>query len=225
MREGNRRYAALKFNVAGRDLGSVVDEARNKVAASVKPLIGHAFAWTGEFENQARAMGKLAVVVPVSFLLVFLLLYLALQSVRGALAVVAVAPLAMTGGVFGVWLLGINLSVSAAVGFITLLGQVCLASLLVVAAIDARLDAGESAPSAVLGGAADRIRAVLMTALLAMLGLAPMAVSTAIGSETQRPFAVVIISGLLTATGVTLWVLPVLYCAIAKRPPLEGEVP
>jgi heavy metal efflux system protein len=178
---------------------------------------GSFLRWGGEFENQQRALARLAVIVPISFLAVFALLYTALGSVWSALTVLLVAPLAMSGGVFGLAVAAIPLSVSAAVGFIALLGQVCLASLLVVSAVDDRRRQGDDLTTALSQGAASRFRAVLMTAMLAILGLMPMAVSTGVGSETERPFAVVIISGLVTAIAVTLLVLPPAYRLIAGK--------
>ena len=177
-REANSRLLALKFNVEGRDMGSVVTEAHGASSTrEVKVPDGHFFVWGGEFENQQRAMARLAVIVPIAFLVVFVLLYSALGSARSALAVLLAAPFAMTGGVFALALAGIPLSVSAAVGFIALLGQVWLASLLVVSAVDDRRRDGEELMPALVGGAASRFRAVLMTALLAILGLMPMALS------------------------------------------------
>jgi len=218
-REANSRVLALKFNVEGRDLGSVVSEGIAAVKRGVKVPEGNYLVWGGEFENQKRALGRLAVIVPFSFVIVFILLYMALGSIPSALSVVLVAPLAMSGGIFGLALAHIPLSVSAAVGFIALLGQVCLASLLVVSAIDQRRVQGESLMAALTAGAATRFRTVLMTALLAILGLMPAAVSSGVGSETQKPFAVVIITGLATAVAVTLFVLPFVYALIARRPP------
>ena len=151
---------------------------------------------------------------------------MALQSARSAATVLAVTPFAMTGGALALLLCGINLSVSAAVGFIALLGQVCLAALLVMSAIDARRRAGNPLVDAIIGGALDRLRAVLVTALLAILGLMPMAVSRGVGSEIQRPFALVIIGGLLSSIAVVLFVLPVLYATIGGAPlpvPEEGD--
>jgi len=214
-REANSRMLALKFNVEGRDLGSVVTDAIAAVKRDVKVAEGNYLVWGGEFENQKRALGRLAVIVPVSFLVVFVLLVMALGSVRSALPVLIVAPFAMSGGVFGLEAAHIPLSVSAAVGFIALLGQVCLASLLVVSAIDQHRAWGEDLRPAIIGGAATRFRTVLMTAMLAMLGLMPAALSAGVGSETQRPFAVVIVSGLVTAVAVTLFVLPFVYSLIA----------
>jgi len=218
-REANSRVLALKFNVEGRDLGSVVTESIAAVARDVKVPEGNYLVWGGEFENQKRALARLAVIVPFSFLVVFVLLYMALGSVGSAFSVLLVAPLAMSGGVLGLAATGIPLSVSAAVGFIALLGQVCLASLLVVSAVEQRRRSGEDLLPALAAGAASRFRTVLLTALLAILGLMPAALSTGVGSETQRPFAVVIISGLVTAVAVTLFVLPFAYSLVVRRTP------
>ncbi|QDE72161.1 heavy metal resistance protein CzcA [Myxococcus xanthus] len=216
-REANSRTLALKFNVEGRDMGSTIQEAMATVEREVTVPEGTFLKWGGEFENQERALGRLAVIVPISFLVVFALLYAALGSMRSASAVLAGAPFAMCGGVLALAVTGIPLSVSAAVGFITLLGQVCLASLLVVSAVDDRRKAGESLEAALPAGASSRFRAVLMTALLAMLGLMPAALSSGAGSETQRPFAVVIIGGLVTAVLVSLFALPAFYSVIVGK--------
>jgi cobalt-zinc-cadmium resistance protein CzcA len=221
-REANSRVLALKFNVEGRDLGSVVTDAIAVVKRDVKVPEGNYLVWGGEYENQKRALQRLAVIVPFSFLVVFVLLLMALGSVTSALSVLIVAPLAMSGGVFGLLAARIPLSVSAAVGFIALLGQVCLASLLVVSAVDQRRNQGAELIQAVAAGTASRFRTVLMTALLAMLGLMPAAMSSGVGSETQRPFAVVIVSGLITAVAVTLFVLPFAYGVVARKPRRTG---
>ncbi|MBX3185278.1 MAG: efflux RND transporter permease subunit [Polyangiaceae bacterium] len=216
-REANSRSLALKFNVEGRDMGSVVKEAMSAVKADVAIPEGYRVTWGGEFENQHRAMSRLAVVVPLSLAVVFTLLVMALGSARSALVVMCVVPLSLTGGVFALALTGINLSVSAAVGFIALLGQVSLAALLVVGAVDERRRAGDPMNTAILEGAGQRFRAVLMLAALAMLGLLPMAISTGVGSETQRPFAVVLIGGMVTTLGVVLLILPLVYRTLARR--------
>jgi heavy metal efflux system protein len=218
-REGNSRFSALKFNVEGRDMGSVVNDAMAAVDQAVTVPEGHFLEWGGEFESQQRAMARLAVIVPLSILVVFALLYMALGSLTSALAVIMIAPFALTGGLFVLIATGIPLSVSAAVGFIALLGQATLASLLVVSAVDERRRSGETMMPALVAGAASRFRIVLMTALLAILGLMPMALSTGVGSETQRPFAVVIIGGLVTAVPVTLFLLPPVYSFIVRRVP------
>ncbi|HSR98493.1 MAG TPA: CusA/CzcA family heavy metal efflux RND transporter, partial [Kofleriaceae bacterium] len=217
--EANSRFMALKFNVEGRDVGSVIQEAQALVGpdAKVRPPDGHYFVWGGEFENQQRAMARLRIVVPVALLVVVVLLYSALGSARSALAVILTAPFALTGGVFALLLAGIPLSVSAAVGFIALLGQVSLAGLLVVSAIESRRTAGMPLGDAIVEGPTSRFRALVMAAMLAILGLLPMALSHAVGSETQRPFAVVIIGGMVTTLVVALAVLPVLYHLITPR--------
>ena len=218
-REANSRVLALKFNVENRDLGSVVTDGIAAVQRDVKVPEGNYLVWGGEFENQKRALARLAVIVPFSFLVVFVLLFMALGSVGSAFSVLLVAPLAMSGGVLGLAAAHIPLSVSASVGFIALLGQVCLASLLVVSAVEQRRRSGEDLLPALVAGAASRFRTVLMTALLAILGLMPAALSPGVGSETQRPFAVVIITGLVTAVAVTLFVLPFAYSLIVRKPP------
>ncbi|MDQ3032468.1 MAG: CusA/CzcA family heavy metal efflux RND transporter [Myxococcota bacterium] len=216
-REDNSRTMALKFNVEGRDLGSVIRDAMAAVDASVRAPDGHWFAWSGEFENQQRAMARLQVIVPLSLLVVLGLLYSALGSMRSAGLILAAAPFAMSGGIFALAAAGIPLSVSAAVGFIALLGQVSLAGLLVMSAIDAERARGGSARDAIPIGAAARFRAVLMTAVLAMIGLLPMAFGTGVGSETQRPFALVIVGGMVTTLFVALFVLPALYAMLGPR--------
>jgi len=218
-REANSRMMSLKFNVEGRDMGSVIREAMAAVDRKVKLPEGNFFTWGGEFENQRRAMTRLGVIVPLSVLIVFALLVTALGSPASALTVLGITPFAMTGGVVALVLTGIPLSVSAAVGFIALLGQACLASLLVVSAADERRRGGEAMIPALIAACASRFRIVLMTALLAILGLTPMALSEGVGSETQRPFAVVIIGGLVTAVAVTLFALPAVYSLIVRKAP------
>ncbi len=222
-REANSRYMALKFNVEGRDLGSVVHDAIALVEEKVTLPDGHFLVWGGEFENQQRAMARLGVMIPIAVVIVLALLYTALQSSRSAGAILIATPFAMTGGVFALWLTNIPLSVSAAIGFIALLGQVCLMGLLVVSATEEMRRSGYTLNEAVREGAAQRLRAVLMASLLALLGLLPMALSTSIGSETQRPFAVVIVGGMLTTFFVAMFVLPVIYTFVTSRHMLTPE--
>jgi cobalt-zinc-cadmium resistance protein CzcA len=216
-RESNSRFGALKFNVEGRDMGSAIADAMAAVDAGVDVPEGHFLVWSGEFENQQRALARLQVVVPLSILIVLALLYGALQSGRGALSILLVIPVALTGGVFALALGGVVLSVSAAVGFIALLGQVSLAGLLVVSAIEERRRVGMAFGGAVLLGSRARMRAVLMTAVLAMLGLMPMALATGVGSETQRPFALVVVGGMATTLMTALFVLPIVYTFVVSR--------
>jgi cobalt-zinc-cadmium resistance protein CzcA len=197
-------------------MGSFVAEARSKVAAAVPMPPGYEIAWGGEFENQQRAMARLKLVIPLSLALTFLLLFSAFGSIADCLLILTNVPFALIGGVCGLALAGMPLSVSAAVGFIALLGQAVLNGVLVVAAIRSRLETGEGLYDAVVSGTRDRLRAVLMTALLASLGLLPAALSHAIGSETQRPIAVVVVAGTLSAAALTLIILPVTYYWAAR---------
>jgi cobalt-zinc-cadmium resistance protein CzcA len=208
-REGGRRYLGVRMNVRGRDLGTFVAEARQKVQASVRLPDGYSTEWGGEFENQERAMARLRLVVPLALVITFILLFSAFDGVLDAAVILLHVPLALAGGIFALGLAGMTLSVSAAVGFIALLGQAVLNGVLVVAAIRARVQAGDAPYQAVWRGSLDRLPAILMTALLASLGLVPAAMSHAIGSETQQPIAVVVVGGTLTAAMLTLIVLPV----------------
>jgi cobalt-zinc-cadmium resistance protein CzcA len=215
-RENGRRYIGVRMNVRDRDMGSFVTEARSKVAAAVPMPPGYEITWGGEFENQQRAMARLKLVIPLSLALTFLLLFSAFGSIADCLLILTNVPFALIGGVCGLALAGMPLSVSAAVGFIALLGQAVLNGVLVVAAIRSRLETGEALYDAVVSGTRDRLRAVLMTALLASLGLLPAAMSHAIGSETQRPIAVVVVAGTLSAAALTLIILPVTYYWAAR---------
>jgi cobalt-zinc-cadmium resistance protein CzcA len=214
---------ALKFNIENRDLGSVVHEAMDIVEKNVTVPEGNFLVWGGEFENQQRAMARLSIMVPVAIVIVLGLLYTALQSARSAATILIATPFAMTGGVFALWLTNIPVSVSAAIGFIALLGQVCLMGLLVVSATEELRRSGMELFEAVIEGASQRLRAVLMASLLALLGLLPMAVSTGIGSETQRPFAVVIVGGMLTTFFVAMFILPVIYTFMTSKTMLTPE--
>ena len=210
-RENGKRYVGIRMNVRNRDLGSFIAEAQQRVASGVKIPTGYNLLWGGEFENQQRAMKRLTLVLPLSILLTFLLLFAAFGSVWDATLILLNMPVALLGGLLGLSVAGMTLSVSAAVGFIALLGQAVLNGVLVVSAIRARIDRGENLWTATFEGARERLRAVLMTALLASLGLLPAAMSHAIGSETQRPIAVVVVGGTISSALLTLVVLPVSY--------------
>jgi heavy metal efflux system protein len=210
-RENGRRYVGIRMNVRNRDLGSFVGEAQQRVNAAIRLPAGYQMTWGGEFENQQRAMARLRLVLPLALVITFLLLFSSFGSVWDASLILLNVPFALLGGVLGLALADMTLSVSAAVGFIALLGQAVLNGVLVVAAIKARRERGEPLRDAVMAGASDRLRAVLMTALLASLGLVPAAMSRAIGSETQRPIAVVVVWGTISAAALTLVVLPVTY--------------
>jgi len=210
-RENGQRYIGVRMNVRGRDLGSFVAEAQQKVTSDVPVPQGYEVTWGGEFENQQRAMARLRIVIPLALLITFLLLFSAFNSIFDATLILLNVPFALVGGIFALAAADMPLSVSAAVGFIALLGQAVLNGVLVVAAIRVRLGNGEPLQDAVIQGTRDRLRAVLMTALLASLGLLPAAMSHAIGSETQRPIAVVVVGGTITAAALALVVLPVTF--------------
>jgi len=215
-RENGTRLSAISIFIKGRDMGSVVADMQERIAKISLPQ-GWFVTWSGEFENQQRAMKRLSVIVPISTFLIFVLLFDAFKSVKSALLILVNVPLGLIGGIFALLLSGIPLSVSAAIGFIALFGQAVLNGVVMVSYFNQLQDAGLKPYDAVLQGAATRLRTVLMTALLAMLGLLPMALSHGIGSETQRPLAIVIIGGLVSATLLTLVVLPTLYLVIERR--------
>ena len=210
-REDGTRIVAIGIFIQGRDMGSVVKDLQAAVETKVKLKQGYEIIWSGEFENQRRAMARLSWVVPVSILLIFILLFDAFKSLRSALLIISNVPFALIGGIVGLAITGIPLSVSAAIGFIALFGQAVLNGVVIVTCYNQLREQGMGATEAVIQGSMIRLRTVLMTALLAMLGLLPMALSHAIGAETQRPLAVVIIGGLVSATLLTLLVLPTLY--------------
>ena len=216
-RENGQRVLSIGVFIRDRDMGSVVADMKRASAAKIQLPAGYSMAWSGEFENQERAMARLAIIVPISVLVIFLLLYNTFQSFKSALLIVLNIPFALIGGIFALLATGIPLSVSAAIGFIALFGQAVLNGVVMVAYFNQFRQAGMVAREAVLNGSLTRMRTVLMTGLLAMLGLLPMALSHDIGSETQKPLAVVVIGGLLTATVLTLIVLPTLYLAIYRR--------
>ena len=210
-RENGHRYVGIRMNVRGRDLGSFVEEARARVGKEVSMPSGVTVEWGGEFESKERAMTRLELVVPVALLITLILLFNAFGAFSPAVLVLLNVPFALIGGVAGLAWMGMPLSVSAAVGFIALIGQASLNGVLVLSAIIERRKTGDPLDIAITNGCRERLRAVLMTAALAALGLVPAAMSHAIGSEVQRPIAVVIVGGTLSACALTLIVLPVMY--------------
>ncbi|MGX2040317.1 efflux RND transporter permease subunit [Methylocaldum sp. MU1018] len=217
-REENMRRIAIKCNLIGRDQGGFVEEAMPRVAREVALPPGYRVVWSGQFENQQRAMKRLSIIVPISLTLIFVLLFWAFQSVRHASLIVMNVPFALIGGLVALWLTGINLSVSAAVGFIALFGIAVQNGVILVSQLNRLQQEGRSLHDAIVIGSVSRLRPVAMTALMAMLGLIPAAVSTSVGSETAKPFAVVIIGGLVTATVLTLTILPLLYRHFEENP-------
>mgnify|MGYP000564783543 CR=1 FL=1 len=210
-REAGRRTVAIGVFIKGRDMGSVVADMKERVEKNIKIPSGYTLGWSGEFENQERAMQRLTMVVPVSLLLIFVLLFDAFSSLKMAALILVNVPLALIGGFVALFAFSIPLSVSAAIGFIALSGQAVLNGVVMLSVFQQLRNAGHSVLEAAKIGSMQRLRTVLMTALLAALGLLPMALSHDIGSETQRPLAIVVIGGLFTATLLTLVVLPALY--------------
>ncbi|MFY7924032.1 MAG: efflux RND transporter permease subunit, partial [Gemmatimonas sp.] len=221
--EDAQRRALVLSNVRGRDLGSFVQEVRARIAREVTLPSGVFLEWGGQYENQQRAMSRLTLVVPAALVLIFGLLYLSFRSVPQAVLVLSNVPFALVGGIAALWLRGLNLSLSASIGFIALFGIAVLNGVVMVEHLNHMRHSDDPADDTVLArvnrGAADRLRPVLMTALVASLGFIPMALSTSPGSEVQRPLASVVIGGLVTSTVLTLFVLPVLYAWLEARAP------
>ena len=223
-RESGGRSVAIKVNLRDRDQGGFVAEAQRKVADAVPLPPGYSLTWGGQFENQQRAMKRLQVIVPISALLIFSLLFWAFRSVKYSLLVLAMVPFTLVGGIAGLGLAGLHLSVSAAVGFIAVAGISVQNGVILVEHIAERLRGGTEFAAAVVEGAVARLRPILMTALMAGLGLLPAALSHGIGSETQRPFAVVIVGGIVSGTLFTLLLLPMLYLRLGKEEAPDGAV-
>lgn len=216
-RENGQRVVSIGIFIKDRDMGSVVTDMQEMVKTKVNVPVNTTVTWSGEFENQERAMARLAVVVPLSILIIFVLLFDAFGSFKNALLIVANIPFALIGGIVALFITGIPLSVSAAIGFIALFGQAVLNGVVMVSVFGQLIAEGMTPEEAVHEGAMSRLRTVLMTGLLAMFGLLPMALSHNIGAETQRPLAVVVIGGLISATLLTLLVLPSVYLWVVKK--------
>ncbi len=214
--EGQRRIVVMS-NVRGRDLGSFVAEVRAKLDQQIVLPPGYFVEYGGQFENQRRAMARLALIVPIAIAAIFVLLYFTFYSVKQALLVVGNVPFALVGGIAALWVRGMNLNLSASVGFIALFGVAMLNGVVLVSSINQLRQTGEPLRSAVLAGARRRLRPVLMTACVASIGFIPMAVATSTGAEVQRPLASVVIGGLASSTLLTLCLLPVLYERIFRK--------
>ncbi|HET9844724.1 MAG TPA: CusA/CzcA family heavy metal efflux RND transporter [Nitrospira sp.] len=217
-REGLQRRIYVGFNTLGRDIESIVEEAQSKIAKHVQLPTGYRLIWGGSFENMQRAMARLKIIVPITIGLIFLLLFASFNSSRHAALIIMNLPFALIGGIVALWVTGEYLSVPASVGFINLFGVAVLNGIVLVSYINQLRAEGLSDYDAIVRGCLLRLRPVLMTALVAMLGLIPLAFSHGIGSEVQRPLAVVVIGGLVSSTLLTLIVLPTLYGVFAGSP-------
>ena len=215
-RDNNMRHIAVKFSVRGRDLGSTIEEAQKKVNEVVHLQQGYKMSWNGEFENQQRASATLARVVPLCLLVIFLILFVTYGNVKDAFLTIMNVPFALIGGILALHITGINFSISAGIGFIALFGVCIQNGVILISVFRKNLAAKMNLDDAIREGVRSRVRPVVMTALMAMIGLMPAAISTGIGSETQKPLAVVVIGGLITSTILTLLILPVIYALVFK---------
>jgi cobalt-zinc-cadmium resistance protein CzcA len=215
-RDNNTRYIAVKFSVRGRDLGSTIAEAQQKVNRRVKLDHGYSFVWAGEFENQIRASNTLAHVVPICLLVIFLILFVTFGNVKDATLVILNVPFALIGGILALHITGTNFSISAGIGFIALFGVCIQNGVILISVFKKNIEEHMPLNQAILDGVISRVRPVVMTALMAAIGLMPAAVSTGIGSETQKPLAIVVIGGLVTSTILTLLILPIIYAIVHR---------
>ena len=211
-REQLQRYAVIQMDVHGRDVNGFVKEANAAIAKQVTLPSGYWVEWGGAFENQQRALSRLALIVPLTIFFIFILLYTAFNSFKYAALILANVPFATVGGLLGLFLTGQYLSVPSAIGFIAVFGVAMLNGIVLISFLnELRVEKGLSVREAVVQGTALRLRPVLMTASVAILGLVPMLLSSGVGAETQRPLATVVVGGLISSTLLTLILLPVLY--------------
>jgi len=226
-REGNRRYVAIKYSVRGRDLGSTVREAMKKVDEQVKLPQGYTIDWEGEYESQKRANARLLIVLPITILIIFIILYTMFKSYKWALLILANIAVAPIGGLLALLATGTNFSVSSGVGFLALFGVCVQTGVIMLEYINQLRVRRYSIEDAAVEGAVLRLRPIMMTMLVATLGLLPAALSHAIGSDSQRPFAIVIVGGLISALVMSIFLLPTLYVWIAGErdvlPTAEGS--
>ncbi len=216
-RDDVQRRVVIQSNVEGRDMGGLVAELEERINNEIDMPPGYSVVFGGQFKNQQRAQARLMIVVPISLGLIFLLLYFAFNSVGQALLILLNVPLALIGGIAGLFISGLYLSVPGSIGFITLLGVAVLNGVVMVSSINQRVEGGLSIGDSVFEGALSRLRPVLMTAITSALGLIPLLLSSGIGSEIQKPLATVVVGGLLSSTLLTLFVIPVLYETFSRK--------
>ena len=224
-RESGSRYIAIKYSVRGRDLGSTVEQAIEKVKKEVQMPRGYRLEWAGEYESQKRSQKRMAVIVPVTILMIFLILYTVFHSLKWAMLIMANIALAPIGGLIALYATGTHFSVSSGVGFLALFGVSVQTGLIMVEYINQLRLRGETVIDAAVDGAVRRLRPIMMTMLVATLGLLPAATSHGIGSDSQRPFAIVIVGGLIATLFMSVLLLPTIYVWIARPDDeLGGEV-
>jgi cobalt-zinc-cadmium resistance protein CzcA len=210
-RDNTKRFIGVKFSVRDRDLGSTIAEAQRNVEKNITLPDGYSIGWTGEFENQIRASGTLARMIPISLIGIFVLLFIMFGNIKDSLITLTNVPFAVIGGIMALHLTGINFGISAGVGFIALLGICIQNGVILISEFHSNLRNKLTLEESIMEGILVRTRPVVMTALMASIGLMPAALSTGIGSESQKPLAVVIIGGLVTATFLTLLVFPIIF--------------
>jgi cobalt-zinc-cadmium resistance protein CzcA len=216
-REQSQRRIVVGINLSDRDVGSYVEELQSRIDSRLSLPAGYYLQYGGQFENQQRAMGRLYLVVPLALLIIYLLLFTMFGNLRNSLLILTNLPFALSGGILLLWIRGLNISVTSAIGFIALFGVAVLNGVVLIEHLNHKRKEGSLLDDAVVEGAVDRLRPVLMTALVASLGFIPMALNTTQGSEVQRPLATVVIGGLITSTLLTLLVLPTIYAWIERR--------
>ncbi len=216
-REGEQRYIAVKYSVRGRDLGSTVEEAIDKVNKQVKLPQGYHIDWAGEYESQKRADKRLLIVLPITILLIFIILYTMFKSFKWALLILANVAMARIGGLLALLITHTNFSVSSGVGFLALFGVSVQTGVIMLEYINQLRARGNSIEESAVEGAVLRLRPIMMTMLVATLGLLPAAMSHGIGSDSQRPFAIVIVGGLIADLVMSIFLLPTLYVWIARE--------
>jgi cobalt-zinc-cadmium resistance protein CzcA len=219
-REGNQRYVAVKYSVRGRDLGSTVEEAIKKVDAQVKLDRGYHINWEGEYESEKRAAARLFIIVPLTVLIIFVILYTMFKSLKWASLIIVNVMMTPLGGMLALLGTHTHFSVSSGIGFLALFGVSVQTGVIMLEYINQRRARGHSIEEAAVEGAVLRLRPIMVTSLVATLGLLPAALSHAIGSDSQRPFAIVIVGGLISGLLLSIFLLPTLYAWVAR----EGDV-
>ncbi len=210
-RENNKRFTAVSFAVRGRDLGGTVIEGQKKLNNEIKLPKGYTIQWSGDFESEIRAMKKLSIVVPISLVIIFIILLILFRKIKDVMLVLMNVPFALVGGILALHVTGTNFNIAAGIGFIALFGICIQNGVIIISVIKQNLDKKMQLDHAIKAGAISRVRPIVMTALMAIFGLLPAAISTGIGSETQKPLAIVIVGGLITATILMLFIFPILF--------------
>jgi cobalt-zinc-cadmium resistance protein CzcA len=216
-RDNNKRFSAVQFAVRGRDLGGTVAEAQKKLNNEIRLPKGYAIQFSGEYESEIRAMTRLSIVVPISLVVIFIILLVLFRKVRDVLLVLLNVPFALAGGILALIITGTNFNISGGIGFIALFGICIQNGVIIISVIKQNLDKNLPLAEAIKKGAISRVRPVVMTALMAIFGLLPAAISTGIGSETQKPLAIVIVGGLISATLLTLIIFPVIIYGVYRK--------